>query len=82
MLKRAKTIMKVLLFNTVNKNFKNSVSGDKRNTLKRKNNDKKQSSINLLFNRGVIKMILQTLNSWMHLKGKVEYEKSNMRKAK
>ena len=55
--------MKVLLFNTVNKNFKNSVSGDKRNTLKRKNNDKKQSSINLLFNRGVIKMILQTLNS-------------------
>ena len=41
--KKAKTIMKVLLSNTINiRNFKNSVSGDKtRNTLKRKNNDKK-----------------------------------------
>ena len=47
MLKGAKTIRKVLLSNTVNiRNFKNSVSGDKtRNTLKRKNSDKKYWSI-------------------------------------
>ena len=52
--------------------FKNIILGDKaRNMLKREKND-----------RGVIKMILQTLNSRMHLKGKVKKEKSNMRKAK